>query len=415
VSGRLTPSLQASLARLGSQMPFERAVESLADTSRVRVSEPTARRQTEKWGAAYVGVQEDEVKQIEQELPPAPAGPDKMLLSVDGAMVPLVGGEWAEVKTLVLGVIDEPVWEGGEWKVHASGLSYFSRLMEAEVFGQAALGEAHRRGVETASRVVAVTDGAEWEQGFIDYHRDDAVRVLDFAHAAGYVARMGSAVWGDETATTKEWLNKQLHTLKHEGPTDVLSELRTLTQDHPDLSGLTQSLAYLEKREAQMQYPMCLAQGWPMGSGSVESGNKVVVEARLKGAGMHWARAHVNPMLALRNALCNGRWAQARSQILTHQHLQAQRTHLLRRERLLAEQATAPASSETPPWTQPIEPTPETPPSRPDPRANTHTSGASNSATPREPCRPGPNHPWRHSPIGKARYRQRSHAQSARN
>jgi hypothetical protein len=33
-----------------------------------------------------------------------------------------------------------------------------------------------------------------------------------------------------------------------------------------------------------------------------------VVEARLKGAGMHWAEAHVNPMLALCNILCSNRW-----------------------------------------------------------------------------------------------------------
>jgi len=177
-------------------MPFERAVESLADLLRVQVSEATVRRQTEEWGAAYVGVQEEEVRRLEQQLPAAPVGPDKMLLSVDGAMVPLVGGEWAEVKTLVLGVIDEPVWAGGEWVVHASDLSYFSRLMAAEPFGRAALGETHRRGLETAAQVVAVTDGAEWAQGFIDYHREDAVRVLDFPHAAEYVAQMASAVGG---------------------------------------------------------------------------------------------------------------------------------------------------------------------------------------------------------------------------
>ena len=38
--------------------------------------------------------------------------------------------------------------------------------------------------------------------------------------------------------------------------------------------------------------------GWPIGSGSVESANKGVVQARLKGAGMRWERSHVNPMLA---------------------------------------------------------------------------------------------------------------------
>jgi hypothetical protein len=40
----------------------------------------------------------------------------------------------------------------------------------------------------------------------------------------------------------------------------------------------------------------------------VESGNKLVVQARLKGSGMHWAEANVNPMLAIRNILCSGRW-----------------------------------------------------------------------------------------------------------
>jgi len=34
----------------------------------------------------------------------------------------------------------------------------------------------------------------------------------------------------------------------------------------------------------------------------------LVVEARLKGSGMHWADGHVNPMLAIRNILCSDRW-----------------------------------------------------------------------------------------------------------
>ena len=411
VRGRLTPRIQASLARLGSCMPFERAVESVADTLRVQVSEPTARRQTEKWGQAYVSLQEEEVQRIEQELPPAPIGPDKMLLSVDGVMVPLVGGEWTEVKTLVLGVIDEPVWEGDEWEVHAGALSYFSRQMEAETFARAALGETHHRGLETAPQVVAVTDGAEWEQSFIDYHRENAARVLDFPHAAGYVAQAGSAVWGDETATTKEWLSKQLHTLKHEGPANVLSELRRLAQDYPERPVLSDSLAYLEKREAQMQYPLCLAQGWPMGSGAVESGNKLVVEARLKGAGMHWARDNINPMLALRNALCSDRWAEARAQVLTHQHLQMLRMRQLRHERRLAEHAAAPVTTDTLPCSPLVEATATTPVSPPGPLA----SVLPNSTTTREPWSPGPDHPWRHSPIGKAKYRQRSRTPSARN
>jgi hypothetical protein len=67
-----------------------------------------------------------------------------------------------------------------------------------------------------------------------------------------------------------------------------------------------------------MQYPTFRDQGWPIGSGMVESANKNVVEARLKGTGMHWERSHVNPMLALRATICNERWRELWHQALTH-------------------------------------------------------------------------------------------------
>jgi hypothetical protein len=67
-----------------------------------------------------------------------------------------------------------------------------------------------------------------------------------------------------------------------------------------------------------MQYPAYQEAGWPIGSGMVESANKLVVEARLKGAGRHWERRHVNPMLVLRNAVCNERWHETWQTGLTH-------------------------------------------------------------------------------------------------
>jgi hypothetical protein len=40
----------------------------------------------------------------------------------------------------------------------------------------------------------------------------------------------------------------------------------------------------------------------------MESANKLVVEARLKGARMHWQSRHVNSLLALRNGVSNHLW-----------------------------------------------------------------------------------------------------------
>lgn len=47
-----------------------------------------------------MALQTAEVERLERELPAAPQGPDVLQLSVDGAMVPLLHKEWAEVKTL---------------------------------------------------------------------------------------------------------------------------------------------------------------------------------------------------------------------------------------------------------------------------------------------------------------------------
>ena len=396
--GSLTPRLQDDLTHLATWMPFEKARGMLKRMRGVKVSEATVRRRTESNGAAYVALQEAEVGRIEEELPDAPAGPDKQLLSVDGAMVPLVGGEWAEVKTLVLGIIGEPVIEGGEQKVHASEMSYFSRLLEAERFTRLALVETHQRGVENAEQVIAVTDGAEWEQGFIDYHRADAVRILDFPHAAEYVWKIGTAVWGEETPETKKWLENQLKCLKHQGPAQVLPELRTLIEAHPETPDLEGWLAYLEKREPHMQYPTCQERGWPMGSGAVESGNKLVVEARLKGSGMHWAREHVNPMLGLRNAVCSDRWDEAWGQISDRQIQQAQKRRQIRREQHLAALSKALSDNsrlpivDSPPQPDAVELTSV-------PASTPLIEKVEVTAQPKQPWRPPPDHPWRRRPA----------------
>lgn len=313
--GALTPRLQEQLIRLGSWLPFARAAALLTAFTGVSVTEATARRQTERAGALYAAWQGTEVARLEQELPPPPAGPRTQVLSVDGVMVPLLHGQWAEVKNLVIGEVAEPLWVDGEVVVKSQELSYFSRLCEAEPFARLSLVETHRRGTETAQRVVAVTDGAEWEQGFLDFHRPDALRILDFPHAAQRLPPIGEAVFGAGTPEAAAWVSQQRRRLKHEGPSGVLAELRTLAAADPQCEEWAEHRAYLAKREDQMQYPSYQAAGLPIGSGIVESGNKVVVEARLKGAGMHWERGHVDPMLALRNVVCNDRWEEAWPQI----------------------------------------------------------------------------------------------------
>src|SRR5712691_2602312 len=96
--GPLTPALQEALVRLATRMPFRSVVQELACLKHVTTTEADVRRHTETAGAASVAWQTAEVERIERTLPAAAPGAPCQLLSADGAMVPLVHGEWAEVK-----------------------------------------------------------------------------------------------------------------------------------------------------------------------------------------------------------------------------------------------------------------------------------------------------------------------------
>lgn len=398
--GSLSPWLYENLVRLGAWMPFHRAAQMLKAFTRVAVSEDTAENRTETAGAAQVALQTEEVARLEKEAPPAPPGPAKLYFSADGAFVHLVHQRWVEVKTLVIGEVGEPRQEKGEWVVHTQNLSYFSRQVTADDFDRLALVETHRRGVENAGRVGAVLDGAEWLQGLVDWHRPDARRILDFPHGAGYVSQIGQAQFGADSPEVAQWLKACLHGLKHEGPDALLAQLREIVAAHPQAAALKlpEALAYLEKRRDQMQYPQFQVEGWPIASGATESANKVVVEARLKGPGMHWADAHVDPMLALRNIVCNDRWDEAWPQIAAYLRQQDHARRAAQRQRR-RETAQAETPGQTPAIATATEPVvdPATVAAPPPTTPSGETPVA--PATPKTSYRPAPNHPWRRNPA----------------
>ena len=318
--GKYTPLVQESMTRLGSKMPFGQAVEEIWYSHRNRVEEATVRSLTHRCGAIAEAIVKTEVERLEKEAPTAKTPEKQLLLSSDGAFIHLTNGEWREVKTMVVGAIDrEWDYKQSEVVVRTGDISYFSRTCDIRNFERYALAELHERGIENAPEVVAVNDGSGWIQSFIDYHAPQATRIIDFAHALSYVAEAGKAVLGEGTARFNQWLDARAHQLKHEPPQQTLRHLALLccqaTTDE-QLAVIDHARRYLLKREAMIDYAHWQRRGLPIGSGSVESSHKVVVHQRLKQAGMRWAPAHVDPLLALRNLICNGRWEQGWTQII---------------------------------------------------------------------------------------------------
>ena len=368
--GSLSPTLHQAIVRLGTAMPFGQVPPVLALLGRASVAPATVRRLTERAGAALVVVEEARVAEIERTFPASPVGAPCQQVSIDGAMVPLVDGEWREAKTMVIGTL-LPQTPG-----RAQELSYASTSQGIDPLLRLATGELHRRGTFAAEQVVGVMDGAVWCQSFFDYHLPGAVRILDFPHAVEHLNAAAQSVFGPHSDAAQTWLVQQRQMLREGDPGRVVEAVAALpvakAADPAEATRVcTQVGDYLRARLPQMRYAEFAGRGWPIGSGSVESANKVVVEARLKGAGMHWQAKHVDPMLALRCALCSERWDEQWSSLSRQRAQAAHRSHPRPRPVVL------PPAPRVPPATAP-----QRPPTAP--RAKTIVNG-----------KPTKDHPWK--------------------
>lgn len=301
-----SPCLLEAIVRLGTRLPFDQAAEEVRLLCGVALSGETVRRWTEAAGCIEVQLEQAALERLEREAPDDPAGPALQQVSADGAMVPLVGGNWTEVRTLAIGTIID---RNGE--PHAEEISYYSRRCTADAFIRQTALPTHERGTRTAGTVVAISDGAGWIQELVDEHCPDAVRIIDFTHAVGYLRDAAYAVFGAGSREAAVWLDTWAPALKKQEPEGVLAALKNLpTPTEEAITAKRTALGYLKPRLERIRYAEFQKQGYPIGSGIVESAGKLVVEARLKGSGMHWKDANLNPMLALRSRLCSRRWTE---------------------------------------------------------------------------------------------------------
>lgn len=295
---QLTPWMEECLVRLGVKESFGQAAEEMAFHHQVTVSKEQARQHTEEAGEVYVQLQES--AEAHKIFKPEPAA-ERLMMSVDACKVLTTTGEWRDVKTVAIA----EVGPGG--KAYKS--SYFSRKSEYHRFAEQAQIEIWRRQIKSCREVCAINDGADWIPPVVTAFRPDATRILDFYHAAEHVAAAGASVFGEGTADFHAWFHRQCHELKEGNPDTVLADLAILATTHPQQAEtINATQGYLTKRRDSICYVEFKKAGWPIGSGSGEAAHKVVIQARMKRAGMRWGEDNVDRMAAARNLICNNRW-----------------------------------------------------------------------------------------------------------
>ncbi len=307
---RLTPAAAEVVALAGIQESFVKVAErTLHKLTGLRVSESTVERVTEGAGTRLAAALE--AGTVFGAATPwhwhrDARGQRCAYVSVDATGILMQGPKASKVdgRMVYVGMIYNPQPRDAADEALSKpcdGARYLAGLYTLEELGLQLRRQGAQVGMNQAPQWIALTDGGNGLEEFMDVNFPQAAKILDFQHAAGHVATFAKA-YRPGTGAEKQaaaWC----HTLKHAGAKQLIRVLERL--DRKKMSAQAQQeqeklLNYLGKNVHRMDYPVYLQRGWQIASGGVESACKTVVNQRLCQGGMRWGEEGSDAVAHLR-------------------------------------------------------------------------------------------------------------------
>jgi hypothetical protein len=303
---------------------FDQAAEAISDAVGCTMNRESVRQITQAWGSQVETSRQEMANQLfaagkaEPEMPALCNPIEKQAsISTDGGMVLVREEGWKEVKLVAVSSVRPKTASEREdtkgsrryapWEpqMMIEGHSYQAGLWDADTAGQHQYVEALKRGVPECVKVSAVADGAAWIERITTENFPDAVQIVDWFHATEKVWMIGKHYFADQKERER-WVGQQLDALWKGETQAVISALGTLAPTAD--AQINSALGYVERQQERMAYHRYRVAGYPIGSGSVESGIKTVVHHRMKTQGRGWARDNAQAMLAALSELHSGRF-----------------------------------------------------------------------------------------------------------
>lgn len=290
-----SPGVVALTSEVAAGFPFEASEDFLARRFALDLCYKQVQRLAERTGAV---VAEKEMEQASRVVVGSKdlkvdQCPSMLTVSADGLRVHS-DGDWTEMKC-------------ASFLSEEYGRSVIGTMERSEKFGELLYLEAVRRGVHNADIVVFVSDGAVWIWNLVSHHFPFAVEIVDWYHATQHLWEIARSWYGDGKKA-ELWVKKNKERLMEDGVERVISSIK---QWHPsDEDGQKvkrENLHYFTTNANRMLYGTYQANGFYIGSGSVESACKQYGQGRLKQAGMRWKRDGIEAIAHLRSALLNRR------------------------------------------------------------------------------------------------------------
>jgi hypothetical protein len=238
-------------------------------------------------------------------------------VAMDGVLVYIIGEEWKEVK---VGCVFEYAAQPSYCRqtkemtevVKATAQSYVAYLGEPEPLGKLLSAEAERRSYDQAQARASLGDGAKWIWNLNSLCFPTSQEIVDWYHAVDHLWAAARLGYGEETKQAERWVKNRKDELWLGQVDQVIAAIESLAQANPARqTELRTEAGYFRNNSRRMQYQEFREEGYPLGSGMVESGCKQLVTMRMKGPGMRWSRKGAENMLALRTEYLSDRWDDA--------------------------------------------------------------------------------------------------------
>ena len=176
--------------------------------------------------------------------------------------------------------------------------------------------QAGRRDPDHLRTWIALVDGDNYQLGLIQAAA--AARgvtlaiVIDFIHVLEYLWKAAWCFHPPRDPAMEDWVIAQALDILHGRTGEVTARIQALAAQHPPRPGgehakiIRKTLSYLQAKQAFMDYPRALANGWPIATGVIEGACRHLVADRMGITGARWSLDGAQAMLWLRAIAASG-------------------------------------------------------------------------------------------------------------
>ena len=317
---KITPTAMLKIAYWAqNQGSYQRAEDAIQEIMRIKVNDDTVRSVTNFVGSTAFNRDCRKAQQVFDSLNsgtlPFPKDRKGVLyIQTDGAALNTrlkdeSGSSWRENK---LGEVfsSEGIYywtdKKGKRKHQIRKKEYVSYIGSVGEFKKHLLACAVRNGYGHFQETVVLSDGATWIRNMVEELFPDAQQILDYFHLCENVNTYAKYIFGMDEEKYRPWAKDICDELKSSQSQNVMRELERFKEK---AVGCAVNLhGYISNNQKNIDYVTYEQKGYFIGSGAIESANKIILQDRLKRAGMRWNVQTAQAMLTLRSKVESQLW-----------------------------------------------------------------------------------------------------------